>query len=579
MERFEQVFRKYSKEDKISLSRFLSCAADIGFPYVGSLVRNLFKVLARDNSGISVESYLEFVGIAIGDVEDLKCRILFQFIADGQEFIVCSSCGKNAKAIQRLFRKLTGSRKTVNDGDVRELFDGFADGQGKLDYDSFFKVYLDGGFYVQWNKFILFDAIKNGIMKADTVNRYLEVINYAIKCETIECEEKEFFKVSPSLFTKDETSNQPTTNLTWNEFKTQITSSNPDSDPAYYLSLFSSFQPTDETFLPAKASIDEDEPSESIPNLELSWHFLSGLSHFLKSPSCSQKHIRLLSREEKILTIYQIISHFPEHLNKSLTPESISSIQADISLLDPIKFSISNDFSINPWTSSSGKSESHFLSSKSNKYLFKTLQQSELELSQTFIPSYSEYVLNYPQTYLIRINGIFTVKRFKAWNKAKFHVLMMKDVLDGFDDFDMVFDLKGSTVGRKNTAKAKKMNPLKDLDFIESGVKVQVGDEVKGKILEQVRLDVEFLQRNGITDYSLVLGIKESAEKGNEGWVRSQCGRYWYSFGIIDVFTKFGYKKHLEMIFKNSVFGDGVSCCTPEKYAQRFLEFIASIFT
>lgn len=578
MENFEQVFSKYSKTGKISLSKFLDCAGDIGFPYVGSLCRNLFKVLAKDKSGISKEEYLEFVRIAVGELEDLKCRSLFMFMADGQDFIGYSSFGRNVKAVQRLFRKLAGSRKTLNDGDVRELFDGVTNGQGKLDFEGFLKVYNDGGFIVQWNQFILFDALQNGIMKVDTVNRFLEVINYAIKCKTIECEEKEFFKVSPSIFTNPETINQPLINLTWHEFKTQISSSAPDSDPNYYQTLLSSFQSTDDPLLPAKPSLEDEEPDDSIPSLELSWHLFSGVSNMLQPTSSSSKSIRILSKEEKILTIYQIISHFPEHLNKTLSPESISSIQEEISLLTPLKSSICNDFSLNPWTFSSGKSDSHFLSSKSNKYLFKTLQQSELEFSQTFITSYSEYVLNNPESYLYRIIGIFTIKKFKAWKKVKFHLLMMEDVLDGFDDFDLVFDLKGSTVGRKNSANAKKMNPFKDLDFIDSGVKIRVGDEEKRKFLEIIRQDVEFLQRNGITDYSLVVGIKESDGKGKERWLRSQCGRFWYGFGIIDVFTKFGYKKHLEMIFKNSLFGDGVSCCTPEKYGQRFLEFITSIF-
>ena len=74
------------------------------------------------------------------------------------------------------------------------------------------------------------------------------------------------------------------------------------------------------------------------------------------------------------------------------------------------------------------------------------------------------------------------------------------------------YDLKGSTVDREasDKEKAKKDPTLKDMDFLNDGAKIKIGDDAREKLLETLTADVEFLTKNAIMDYSLLLGIHDT---------------------------------------------------------------------
>ena len=74
------------------------------------------------------------------------------------------------------------------------------------------------------------------------------------------------------------------------------------------------------------------------------------------------------------------------------------------------------------------------------------------------------------------------------------------------------YDLKGSTVDREasDKEKAKKDPTLKDMDFLNDGAKIRIGDDAREKLLETLTADVEFLTKNAIMDYSLLLGIHDT---------------------------------------------------------------------
>ena len=48
------------------------------------------------------------------------------------------------------------------------------------------------------------------------------------------------------------------------------------------------------------------------------------------------------------------------------------------------------------------------------------------------------------------------------------------------------------------------------MDFINDGAKIRIGDEAKAKLIETMTADVEFLTKNDIMDYSLLLGIHDT---------------------------------------------------------------------
>ena len=63
---------------------------------------------------------------------------------------------------------------------------------------------------------------------------------------------------------------------------------------------------------------------------------------------------------------------------------------------------------------------------------------------------------------------------------------------------------------RSSKEKAKKDPTLKDMDFLNDGAKIKIGDDAREKLLETLTADVEFLTKNAIMDYSLLLGIHDT---------------------------------------------------------------------
>ena len=47
-----------------------------------------------------------------------------------------------------------------------------------------------------------------------------------------------------------------------------------------------------------------------------------------------------------------------------------------------------------------------------------------------------------------------------------------------------------------------------------------------------------------------------------------------YFFGIIDIMTKYDFRKKMENLFKTTFIGKAVSCRPPRVYAKRFLDFM-----
>ena len=101
--------------------------------------------------------------------------------------------------------------------------------------------------------------------------------------------------------------------------------------------------------------------------------------------------------------------------------------------------------------------------------------------------------------------------------------------------------------------------------------------------------DSHFLASNHIIDYSLILGevrvssqeklrefIEENPTFGQNLYIASS-GMV-YTMGIIDPLTNFNAKKNLEYMFKRCRYGHRMSCVPPDRYANRFMDFMKEIF-
>jgi hypothetical protein len=190
------------------------------------------------------------------------------------------------------------------------------------------------------------------------------------------------------------------------------------------------------------------------------------------------------------------------------------------------------------------------------------------------------------------------------------------------------YDLKGSRVGRrvltgKRDAEimAKGDLALKDLDLEKRKEKMYIGE--KSELLQtQVKNDADFLCKIGANDYSLLLGIhyiNKEKKKANmhvsmtninanidesllkessfsdkscdlrqeklkalvdfeDGGIISETGNEVYFVGIIDILTKFNFKKKCEHFIKMVRYcSNNMSCTPPDMYRDRFVKYMNKV--
>jgi 1-phosphatidylinositol-4-phosphate 5-kinase len=97
-------------------------------------------------------------------------------------------------------------------------------------------------------------------------------------------------------------------------------------------------------------------------------------------------------------------------------------------------------------------------------------------------------------TLLTRYYGIHRVKP-SGGKKMRFLIMGSVFFTDNF--IHQCYDLKGSTHGRSATEKEKlqEVPVLKDLDFLEKGVKISVTQDKAQKLIQQIEKDSQVMLR------------------------------------------------------------------------------------
>lgn len=106
------------------------------------------------------------------------------------------------------------------------------------------------------------------------------------------------------------------------------------------------------------------------------------------------------------------------------------------------------------------------------------------------LSSYSEYLNNNMDSLLCRIYGMHKV----YLKKKAIRVLVMENILDREDNPIEVYDLKGSTVGRKATDIERKKGNFKDKDLLLNKRKLVLPKNIKEPFLDQLSKDCKVLQ-------------------------------------------------------------------------------------
>jgi len=233
---------------------------------------------------------------------------------------------------------------------------------------------------------------------------------------------------------------------------------------------------------------------------------------------------------------------------------------------------------------SEGKSGSFFFTSHDGKYLVKTIYHREKVSLEKMLPDYFEYIVSSPNSLLNQIFGFHRI--------GLIPFIVLKNVFFTLLPIDEVYDLKGSEWGRTNT---EGHGVLKDLDFKR---KLNLTPEMKQQFLRQIEKDSQFLEKLGLIDYSLLLGIhyvdkhkgpKDSRDvpingsnifTSHHGGILSANGKEVYFIGIIDYLTVYGIRKTAETLFRSTILHqqrDKISTVPPPEYAERFRRYMGTI--
>ena len=160
--------------------------------------------------------------------------------------------------------------------------------------------------------------------------------------------------------------------------------------------------------------------------------------------------------------------------------------------------------------------------------MIKTQTQEEKDFLRTILPHYYKHLKQNPHSFITHFYGMYRVK-IPDLGKS-IHFVIMKSVFNTEKEIHKIWDLKGSTLGRR----AKRGDGVsKDLDIVDEGRKLKVGNaknckNTKEAIMSQLKKDADFLASMQIMDYSLLLGVhvctkaeQESERKRRKEMLRS----------------------------------------------------------
>ncbi|ELU08768.1 hypothetical protein CAPTEDRAFT_144687 [Capitella teleta] len=283
---------------------------------------------------------------------------------------------------------------------------------------------------------------------------------------------------------------------------------------------------------------------------------------------------------------------------------------------------------------SSGRSGARFLHSWDKKFVVKTILSEEVAEMHRIIKDYHQHIVErHSETLLPQYMGMYRV----TVNDSETYLLVMRHIFSPRLNIHRKYDLKGSTVDRQASEKekSKDLPTFKDNDFVNDGMDIHIGADAKDKLMATLNADIDFLCKQNLMDYSLLVGIhdvdraeqelnesgddeengceeeedEEEAEGGGSppdspaaylvsqpsftGEIDPGIERFGiksseesghhevYFLALVDILTHYGMKKRTAQAAKTVKHGAGaeISTVKPDQYARRFLDFVARIFS
>lgn len=244
---------------------------------------------------------------------------------------------------------------------------------------------------------------------------------------------------------------------------------------------------------------------------------------------------------------------------------------------------------------SEGKSGALFYYSPNGRLIIKTINKRCAQYFRKWLVFYYSHYAKNPNMLITKFYGVFSLLSPTTRGKReKLYFIVMNNVFHSNVTIHRRYDLKGSIVGRSLPEDEREDHTiaLKDLDILYYNDKIRIGVDRKKKLLAALRIDVNFLRESKFLDYSLLVGFHyrnkskdhvhwEIDQMSLETWnsIKSEDRSEMYYLGIIDIFTKWGFRKSMEHLMRSiQTFKPGkISCIHPRKYADRFQQFVSSI--
>lgn len=164
---------------------------------------------------------------------------------------------------------------------------------------------------------------------------------------------------------------------------------------------------------------------------------------------------------------------------------------------------------------SPGASGAIFFLSEDDRFLIKSVKKEEMyALLSIALRKYYEHVEQHPDTLLVRFYGIH---RISPWLGRNARFIIMGNVLPSGVRIHRKYDLKGSTYKRTVGKDRRNTDPLAVLKDLDLDMQFECEASERDSLLQNLRADAKFLQRLGVIDYSLLLGV-HFLEWGEDTW-------------------------------------------------------------
>ncbi|CAK9057670.1 unnamed protein product [Durusdinium trenchii] len=203
-----------------------------------------------------------------------------------------------------------------------------------------------------------------------------------------------------------------------------------------------------------------------------------------------------------------------------------------------------------------GKSGMLFFVSWDKKYLAKTVMQKEVTFFADHLANYHSHMRGFSASFLPRFMGLYCLQFPKE--RVPHYLVVFENLFPPGLKFEAKYDLKGVLGSHRYVSAAQRasgVEVLKDRNFLE---RAPLRPSEK-KLVVQLEKDVDFLEKHGRIDYSLLLGVARASQvKGQalESGIQTLAadgtpGEEVLYMGIIDILQEYSNTKAMESTLKS----------------------------